>query len=204
MQPSGFRTFHVEGPSSYVRGGFYADLRGIRGRAPTIEIAPPVQGDDSPTALLFLVAPLLPDPMIDGMCLIKVYNMATGMEYRNEADMTDWMFTVHYTIGPELLVNTLPTSLPPPLPPPPAPTLFDGYLDGMPYLTWTSVPGASSYRVERDGSPLFALILGTHYWDRNVGFGTHTYRVRGVGFGGEGAWSNLVSIRVPQFGAPIP
>jgi hypothetical protein len=47
-------------------------------------------------------------------------------------------------------------------------------------VSWTAVPGATSYELERDGS-VIASQAGTTYSDTGLGVGTaHTYRVRAV------------------------
>ena len=88
---------------------------------------------------------------------------------------------------------------------PPRPTLLQ--VTGAPgynvVLRWTSSPGATAYRIVRDGRAI-ASSTQTSYVDQTVsGPRVFTYAVRAVGAAGVSAASNRRSIFVPADTAPI-
>src|SRR5690606_10543373 len=65
-------------------------------------------------------------------------------------------------------------------------------------LTWSPVPNAITYDIERDSIVIVTGHQSTSYQDTNLEHGTeYTYRVRGVNNVGPGEWSEPFVIMTP-------
>ncbi len=105
----------------------------------------------------------------------------------------------------------LPPVPPPPTPPPGAPTILTVLTNyGQVSFNWSSVPGATSYNVQRspnNGGPYssIATTTGTNYTDTGLLDGaTYYYVVSAIGVGGEGPISAQITARTPLPPVPDP
>lgn len=71
-------------------------------------------------------------------------------------------------------------------------------------INWNHVPGVDHYKVYRDGFVVNECVVGTSYYDQNVFYGQHEYRVRSVNSNGIYSHASDPAIANVVFPGPVP